>query len=271
MSFWKTAGQAIAGSAGGIGMGLVSGLFGLGANRKRAQESEKQRKWSESMWERQNAYNTPENQMKRLKQAGLNPALMYGQGTTGNAEKALPYQQAQIENLGPAIAQSAAAGAQIDLTRNLAAKAKAEKNNIEAGTLLTNEQTQKTIADRLNIDAQKAKTIQETLNLKTEGEVLEFTKAIKALELARGKKGTLKGDALGNLFEVLNLDPKNSESDRALITGALTAYFGSKVAKDLMQGISSLRWPFGNKTPKAPTRSYGNSNEFNYMNYYYNK
>lgn len=37
------------------------------------------------MWNRQNEYNTPEAQMERLKSAGLNPALMYGQGTVGNA------------------------------------------------------------------------------------------------------------------------------------------------------------------------------------------
>ena len=40
---------------------------------------------SKEMWKTQNAYNTPMKQMERLKQAGLNPALMYGQGNTGNA------------------------------------------------------------------------------------------------------------------------------------------------------------------------------------------
>lgn len=36
-------------------------------------------------WARENAYNTPAMQMERLKEAGLNPHLMYGKGTTGNA------------------------------------------------------------------------------------------------------------------------------------------------------------------------------------------
>jgi hypothetical protein len=79
------------------------------------------------MWKRQNAYNTPANQMQRLKDAGLNPALMYGQGTMGNAEKPLPYQQAQIESVGANVAQSAAAGAQASL-----AKSQEKLNNANA-------------------------------------------------------------------------------------------------------------------------------------------
>ena len=38
------------------------------------------------MWNRQNLYNSPKEQMKRLIEAGLNPHLMYGQGTVGNAQ-----------------------------------------------------------------------------------------------------------------------------------------------------------------------------------------
>lgn len=37
------------------------------------------------MWNRQNDYNSPLSQMNRYKEAGLNPNLIYGQGTSGNA------------------------------------------------------------------------------------------------------------------------------------------------------------------------------------------
>lgn len=43
------------------------------------------------MWNRQNDYNTPLQQMERLKDAGLNPNLMYGQGNVGNASGAPEY------------------------------------------------------------------------------------------------------------------------------------------------------------------------------------
>lgn len=37
-----------------------------------------------AMWNTQNLYNSPSEQMKRLKLAGLNPNLVYGNGVTGN-------------------------------------------------------------------------------------------------------------------------------------------------------------------------------------------
>lgn len=40
------------------------------------------------MWNLQNAYNTPAAQMKRMKEAGLNPMLFYSQGNPGNASSA---------------------------------------------------------------------------------------------------------------------------------------------------------------------------------------
>lgn len=56
----------------------------LGANLQR---SENKRAWNReySLWQQQNAYNTPAAQMERLKAAGLNPMLVYGNGSvTGN-------------------------------------------------------------------------------------------------------------------------------------------------------------------------------------------
>lgn len=47
-------------------------------------------------WHRQNAYNTPNAQMQRFKEAGLNPNLIYGQGTHGNAGVVTPSQQPRI-------------------------------------------------------------------------------------------------------------------------------------------------------------------------------
>lgn len=44
-----------------------------------------QNQYNLDMWNRQNEYNSPMAQMKRLDDAGLNKALMYGQGNTGNA------------------------------------------------------------------------------------------------------------------------------------------------------------------------------------------
>lgn len=55
------------------GAGVIDNIFNLG-------QAKKQRKWQEQMMDKQNAYNSPIQQMERLKAAGLNPHLVYGSG-----------------------------------------------------------------------------------------------------------------------------------------------------------------------------------------------
>lgn len=49
-----------------------------------------QNDYNEQMWNKQNEYNSPAAQMQRFKDAGLNPALMYTQGTPGQASAPQP-------------------------------------------------------------------------------------------------------------------------------------------------------------------------------------
>ena len=51
---------------------------------------EMQNEYNTKMWNLQNEYNTPANQMKRYREAGLNPNLIYGNGSSsaGNATSA---------------------------------------------------------------------------------------------------------------------------------------------------------------------------------------
>lgn len=44
--------------------------------------AELQNKWNKEQWDRENAYNSPSQQMQRFKDAGLNPNLIYGQSNT---------------------------------------------------------------------------------------------------------------------------------------------------------------------------------------------
>ena len=77
--------------------GLVQGLSSIGgqrsANQTNIQLAREQREWDLEMWNRQNEYNLPKNQMARLSAAGLNPNLVYGSGSvsgnvTGSSPKA---------------------------------------------------------------------------------------------------------------------------------------------------------------------------------------
>lgn len=89
-------------------IGGVSQIIGTGVDAlATSQQNRKSRKWSEQMYERQkndniafwnqqNAYNSPEAQMKRLKEAGLNPALMYG-GSSGGGGQASPIKTPDVQ------------------------------------------------------------------------------------------------------------------------------------------------------------------------------
>ena len=84
---------AIAAGAGSIGSSLIGGIMQNTANRMSAsrqhwrntQQWENQNAWNLQQWNRENEYNSPQMQMARFKEAGLNPHLIYGKGTPGNA------------------------------------------------------------------------------------------------------------------------------------------------------------------------------------------
>ena len=125
------------GSAGGgaIAAGAMGLAGSIGSGRKAYHRSkklmDKQFSMDKEMYDYQNAYNTPAQQMARLKAAGLNPALMYGQGTTGNASN---QPQSKFTQLNPymgegAFAQNIGAGISLSL-------ANANKKAIETKTAL---------------------------------------------------------------------------------------------------------------------------------------
>lgn len=94
---WAAAAGQIAGVAGNIGAQAIAN----NGSRKRERES---RHWNEQMWHKQNSYNHPVNQMKRLKKAGLNPNLIYGTGgstSVGNADKVSPAKAADYNFESP--------------------------------------------------------------------------------------------------------------------------------------------------------------------------
>lgn len=83
--FWTGAG---AGLLSGLGS-LASGLFNTFTGQKQSKElMDYQYKLQQEGIDRQNFYNSPAQQMERLKSAGLSPNLVYGSGVDGNQSSA---------------------------------------------------------------------------------------------------------------------------------------------------------------------------------------
>ena len=80
-----------------IGLGLQAAGIGSsiwGANKQAESNlsiAKFQAKANERYLDKMNAYNTPAAQMERFSQAGLNPNLIYGQGSPGNQSAPLQY------------------------------------------------------------------------------------------------------------------------------------------------------------------------------------
>lgn len=141
---------------GGLGS-LAGSAIGAGAQRRaniqnmqlakyqnnwQTAENEKAYARSVEMWNMQNQYNSPTAQMSRLRQAGLNPNLVYGSGVTGNSAGSAPqYQPAKIQRAtmepyrGWNLGLSDAASMYMAMRQN-----KAQVENMEAQNKLIKEQ-----------------------------------------------------------------------------------------------------------------------------------
>ena len=107
----KKWGGALIGAAGSIGSSVISNSGGR-KSQERANEH------NVNFWNMQNEYNSPTSQMQRLREAGLNPNMLYGGPTgtaAGNAEKIAPAKAAPFQFNNPS--QSFNSVAQTENTR----------------------------------------------------------------------------------------------------------------------------------------------------------
>lgn len=76
--------QAVAAAAGNAATGILGNVLN---NRYAKKQLERQNEFNKEMWALDNAYNSPAAQMERLRAAGLNPNLVYGNGSAVNTSK----------------------------------------------------------------------------------------------------------------------------------------------------------------------------------------
>lgn len=141
---------------GGLSGGLLSGLFGY-YGQQSANEANIQ------LWREQSEYNKPINQMARLKEAGLNPNLAYGQVAESKASSP-PQVQAYKPTYNPAA----------DIAQYQQIK------NLEAQNQLIAAQTEAARASAFAGAAQANRTAEETRGLKYENDSLISSGLLKS-------------------------------------------------------------------------------------------
>jgi hypothetical protein len=177
-------GSAIVGAVGGGISGIVQSFI----NRRTAEiDSAQNFRYSQrlaedaykrdvDMWNKQNAYNSPQAQMQRYQDAGLNPALMYGQGNSGNASNMPTYKPASYHISRPPV-QLPDIGSMIQLYSDLNMK-NAQIDNIRQNTALTEQRRQnEAIAGLIrDVDYQ-----QKSFNLFSAKDLYDYQKQFKVL------------------------------------------------------------------------------------------
>lgn len=214
------------------GVSLLGGLFGnksqsqnidkqIAAQKEENQKNreynlmlaQQQNQWNQEQWERENDYNTPEAQMERLKQAGLNPDLAYGGQNIAASSPMMtsgaPSNPTDMTALGqkPTLGQAIQSalrdsmiGAQIE---NI--KADTEKKKEEAkGQNISNEFQE--LANALDLDA---KQLANNLSAQQAEQAEELFKIIQ--EDVKIKKETLKGVKLDNIRKDIENEFKKPE------------------------------------------------------------
>lgn len=88
-------GAGIPGALLNVGQSVVNSILGQNQSKQNFNNNMKLAEYqfdrNLDMWHLQNEYNTPSNQLQRLKDAGLNPYLAYGQISSGNASSSPTY------------------------------------------------------------------------------------------------------------------------------------------------------------------------------------
>ena len=166
----------------------INALVQSGMNKKTREWNEKmygmQRQHALQDWQMQNAYNSPEQQMARLKAAGLNPHLIYG-GGPGNVSQPVRSTDTKSWNPTPpqfdlgAVAKSALfAGVDLEL-KNV------QRDRIQELTQVARQQA-------LNQASQTAKNAQATAKDKFQ---LDQAKSLQGYVLEAAKLGVKQQEA----------------------------------------------------------------------------
>lgn len=131
------------------GVGALGSLLGGRQSKKnvkrtiKAQKEMQQYEWEQNLalYHYNNQYNSPEQQMQRLQDAGLNPNLVYGNGAVGNTSGPLPSYDASRPDYSGQKSESAEFLQAASVYLDYATKS-AQIDNLQATNDMIHEQTE---------------------------------------------------------------------------------------------------------------------------------
>ena len=260
---------AVGMSAINAGIGAVAGAITAGVQHKYNKKmADYQNDINIENWNLQNEYNSPAAQRKRLEEAGINPAAVFGSNgsSAGNAGQIAQYQRQGVD-----ITQSLMNGAQLSLLAAQARKTNAEAANTEAqnpyagataqaildGYLSTNEKTKadtgKIIAETKNIELSYSKIQNEIVHLQGAIE-LQLQQTNSEKERTKLIKAQTTTELLNQALIKVNTDNAKKTGDLLTNQNILTQYQAKQVnASAVMQEFKNLYYERFGIFPDAGT------------------
>lgn len=273
MGIFSSIGKFFSGSVGGAllnaGLGVVGNFLGNKQAEKNQQqqnafnaaEAQKTRDWQEKMWNLNNEYNTPLAQVNRLQEAGLNPNLVYGNGTMQNVSPmASSGAQASSTSFNDSIAARHAQnfdaimrGLQTAITMQELKNKKAEGKNIESNTEKNNAEAKESLqrtdnlatenkfnletfdARKIGIELQNQLSEQQRLKLYADTQTAtkqldQIDAVISNLQSSTDLNKAQVENIHTNIARTLALLPKEIEQMNAAITEALSRAVANKAS-----------------------------------------
>lgn len=257
-------------TTGGLGASIASSLYGADQATKQVQMTNEanlqaventnvaNRQLAEykfqkdlEMWNKENVYNSPSAQMQRFKDAGLNPNLIYGKGTSGNTSTSVRYSPPNVQApifdyrnpqanalRQQAIMQATQVGklfAETDLIKKQAQVAQAQANNISADTELKHINTTiKKIEESFKSDTLQAVLNNLNADAKSKTITLETQRAQQYADLGRT---ILEMDKLDAQTKQIQID--NLYQLRTLEQRVLSAYLSNDL-KEQQKALNEL-------------------------------
>ena len=180
---WPAVVGAVGALAGGIGSSLIS-----------AESNRENNLLQQKLVKEQNDYNTPINQVARLRAAGLNPFMLLGQTTSGNQSAVASTNASDYSSIadgaaqaGSIIQQASLLGAQVKTQKATAANLNSQTANTDANTAIARADLLTRRSEnlaRINLlEKQGQLTAHQAENMRRENELMDLTwdERIKAI------------------------------------------------------------------------------------------
>ena len=193
------------------------------------------------MFDKQAEWNSPEQQKQRLKEAGLNPSLMYGIGGEGGSSVSSGGGTgSEVQGVGNPGTQAVMMGLQAKSIESQIALNNAQASKINAETEKTEKETEKTSAETESvwsgIELLKTRTSSEEAKIKLTNMQTELTEAMREESWSNWEKAKAGVAEISRIMEKLDKEIEGMGFDNEIKNKSKEAIIGNYFADLKVKG-----------------------------------